>query len=430
MNLELDQATKTAIEMIRALGKEYLRPLGMEADRLYRPIPADHSFFQMLAESGFMARGAAMGRDEDRENEAGAAGASSGQAKAASKPAAGSQQPAKKSGGKRTGNAVRGVIVSEEGAYWDRGAMVTLPGPGLGAPPVAKMGTPEQRERFLGIFNTRERPLWAAFAMTEPSAGSDVARIQMRARKDGDEWILTGQKMFSSNSARAEWVVVFATIDPELGRAGHRAFVVEKGMPGFEVLRIEAKMGVKAYETASFALDDCRVPADNLLGSEAYYSARANRGFGGAMETFNATRPVVAVHSIGIGRAAHDRARDFVAEEFPAHAARRRRRALERLVGIRRRLEIGKLLCVHAAAVNDEGKPNGREAAACKLYSPPAALAAIQVAAGIVGEAGVRHDQYLEKWARDVKMLDIGEGTQQVQRRIVARHLIGPDIAR
>jgi acyl-CoA dehydrogenase len=407
VDLELDEPTRGAIETIRGLGREHLRPLGIEADRLERPIPPDHEFFQMLARAGYMERGprsldAAGGLDAET--------------------AAGT--------GRRTGRAVRNVLVSEEGAYWDRGALVTLPGPGLGGPPVASMGTPAQQDRFLGIFATRERPLWAAFAMTEPGAGSDVARIQTRARRDGDEWVLSGQKMFSSNSARAAWVVVWATVDPDLGRNGHRAFVVERGTPGFEVLRVEHKMGVRAYETASFALDDCRVPAENLLGGEAYYEGRANRGFGGAMATFNATRPVVAVHAIGIARAAHDHALAFVRDEVPAHAARRRRRALERLAEIRRGIEIGRLLCLHAAALVDAGVPNGREAATAKMYAPPVARAAIETAADILGEVGVRRDRHLEKLVRDVKMLDIGEGTQQVQRRIVARQVIGTDVVR
>jgi len=414
MELELDQQTREAIGTIRALGREYLRPLGMEADRLERPIPPDHELFQMLARSGYMARGP---RSLDAAGGMGRGGEGEGAQGDGTAP-------------RRTGSAVRSVLVSEEGAYWDRGAMVTLPGPGLGGPPVARMGTPEQKQRFLGMFDTRERPLWAAFAMTEPGAGSDVARIQTRARRDGDEWVLTGQKMFSSNSARAEWVVVWATIDPDAGRNGHRAFVVERGMPGFEVLRIEHKMGVRAYETASFALDDCRVPADNLLGGDEYYAGRANRGFGGAMDTFNATRPVVAVHAVGIARAAHDHARDVVRDEFAAHAAHRRRRALERLAAIRRGIEIGRLLCVNAAALIDAGRPNGREAATAKMYAPPVARQAIETASDILGEAGVLRDHFLEKLVRDVKMLDIGEGTQQVQRRIVARHVIGTDVVR
>lgn len=399
MDLHVDDDTREALEQVRAMGQAYLRPLGLEADRLNRPIPAGHPFFTLVAQSGYMERevqGALRPRSEDDESES-----------------------------RRGGGSVRTVLVVEEGSYWDRGAMVTMPGPGLGGPPVSRMGTQKQKERFLGIFGQRERPLWGAFAMTEPGAGSDVARIQTRAKKDGDEWVLTGQKMFSSNSARAEWVVVFATVDPARGRAGHRAFVVEKGTPGFEFLRLEHKMGLRAYETGSFALDDCRVSADHLLGGERYYEEQATAGFQGAMAAFNATRPVVAAMGVGIARAAHDVARDFVRDEFPAHAAARRRRALERLADVRRGIEIARLLCLRAAGLLDAGQPNALAASMAKLYAPPVSLRAVETAMLVLGEAGVHRDRMLEKLARDVKAIDIVEGTQQIQRRIVARHLIG-----
>ena len=129
--------------------------------------------------------------------------------------------------------------------------------------------------------------------MTEPGAGSDVAAIKTSARKDGGDWILNGAKSFAAHASRAEWIVVWATIDASLGRDGHRAFVVEKGTPGLGEFSVERKMGLKAYESTSFTLQDCRVPAANLLGGEDYYARRA--GFKGAMKSFNATRPLVAV---------------------------------------------------------------------------------------------------------------------------------------
>jgi acyl-CoA dehydrogenase len=286
------------------------------------------------------------------------------------------------------------------------------------------MGTPEQRERFLGIFRDRTQPRWAAFAMTEPGAGSDVARIQTRARKDGDGWILTGEKMFCSNAARASWIVVFATIDPTLGRDGHRAFVVENPTPGFTILRLENKLGVRAYETCTFVLEDCRVPGDNLLGGEAYYEARAKRGFKGAMAAFNASRPPYAGQAVGIARCAYDIARAFVLSEFPEHGARRRV-ALDRLTTIRRGIQTARLLALRSAWLLDIGEPNAVEASCAKLYAAPMARLAVSAAMDIVGEAGVARDALLEKLYRDVKILDIGEGTQQVQRRLVARHLVG-----
>src|SRR6266566_3339123 len=129
--------------------------------------------------------------------------------------------------GPRTG-ARRGVVLAEEMSYWDRGMSVAMPGLGLGGPPLLGMGTPEQKERFLSPFRDRERPHWAAFAMTEPGAGSDVAAIQTTAVRAGDAWVLNGAKTFISNSMRADWIVVWATVDRSAGRAGHRAFVVAR----------------------------------------------------------------------------------------------------------------------------------------------------------------------------------------------------------
>jgi acyl-CoA dehydrogenase len=285
------------------------------------------------------------------------------------------------------------------------------------------MGTDEQKERFLSMFRDREGPpRWAAFAMTEPGAGSDVARIQTKCRREGGDWILSGTKMFSSNAKRASWVVVFATVDPELGRAGHRAFVVERGTPGFEVIKVERKMGVRAYETCTFVLEDCRIPAENLLGGDAYYEER--RGFKGAMAAFNATRPIVAVNAVGIARAAFDVARDFVRDEYPG-TNRRRERALERLIEMRRRIERARLLCLRAAWLLDQGHPNALEAAVAKMHTAPVAREAVGLAMDVVGEAGALRDGLLEKLYRDVRVIDIVEGTQQVQRVVVARRLVG-----
>lgn len=392
-SLAIDDAALAAVAYVRKLGSEYLRPLGLEADRLNRAIPAEHPFYRDIARSGFMLGGLLGGGGAD-----------------ADEPGA-------------TGRAVRAVLVAEEGAYWDRGAAVSLPGPGLGGASLARMGTPEQRERFEAPFRQRERPAWASMSMTEPAAGSDVARIRTRAvRTDDGSWVLDGEKMFAANGGRAEWVIVWATMDPELGRRGHRAFIIDKGTPGFEVSRLEQKVGVRAYESASFRLTECHVEADRLVGGEDYYGG--SRGFGGAMSTFNATRPIVAVNAVGIARHAHDIALEVVREDYPTHGPRRRR-ALEGLVEIRRGIEIGRRLCLTAAAMLDAGVPNVREASMAKMYTPPVAQAAVQRAAEILGETGVLRDNVVEKLARDCKMHDIGEGTQQVQRRIVSRLLIG-----
>ena len=195
---------------------------------------------------------------------------------------------------------VRNFLLGEETAYWDRGVALSLPGPGLGGP--ALRSTAHARAAA-ALPADLHRPLQGPLGRDgddrarAPAATSPASRPA--ARKDGDDWVLTGQKMFCSNSARADWVVVWATVDPALGRNGHRAFVVERGTPGFEILKIEHKMGSRGYETASFALDDVRLPADNLLGGESFYESR--RGFKASMATFNMTRPLHTAHGVGHG---------------------------------------------------------------------------------------------------------------------------------
>jgi acyl-CoA dehydrogenase len=179
-------------------------------------------------------------------------------------------------------------------------------------------------------------------------------------------------------------------------------------------------MGSRGYETASFALDDVRIPEENLLGGESFYESR--RGFKASMATFNMTRPLHTAHGVGMGRAAHDFALDFVRTEYPSQG-RRRQRALERLARIRRGLHTARLMYLNAVWLAKSGQSNVLEASYAKMYSPPVVLEAVIAALDILGEAGVRNDRMLEKLYRDVKILDIGEGTQQVQRVVVARQL-------
>jgi acyl-CoA dehydrogenase len=380
------------IERVRLLGREFLRPLGIEADLKGEAIPADHPFFRRAWEVGIGRLGPG-------------------------------EEDARPRGGERTA-ARRGVVLAEEMAYWDRGAAVALPGPGLGAPPIRRMGTPEQQERFLAPFREPGRPRWGAFAMTEPGAGSDVGGIRTTARRDGDQWILNGAKTFISNAIRADWIVVWATVDPGAGRAGHRAFVVERGTPGLEDMRAEHKMGLIAYESASFTLRDCRVPAANLLGGEEHYRARA--GFKGAMESFNATRPVVAAMAVGIARAAYDAARRFAREhDLLARPLPRHHRIAEKLARIARKVEVARLLCWQAAALADAEQPNQVEASMAKAFAPVVAQEATGLALEVLGAAGVRQDHYVEKLYRDVKAMDIVEGTGQIQRIVIARRLVG-----
>ena len=397
MDFNLDKPSAQRLKMLTMLGRERFRPLGIEADMKGEALPPDHPFFQQVVDMGLV-RPIPMNAKTDGDETKGA----------------------RRDAPKMSGRAA--VLFAEEASYWDRGIAVTFPGAGLGGPPIAKLGTPEQKERFLSIFNNG-RPRWGAFGMTEPDAGSDVARIATTARKDGDHWILNGAKTFISNAKRADWVVIFATVDKSLGRDGHRVFVVERGTPGFEVTRVERKMGLKAYESCSLVLEDCRLPADNLLGGEAHY--QTTEGFKGAMSAFNASRALVAVMAIGVGRAAWDEARRFVSENYDlSRPIPRYRRIQERLADVKRKLDTGRLLAWRGAWLLDHGLPNALEASIAKAYCPPAALEACSTAVDILADAGVRNDHLVEKLYRDVKAMDIVEGTQQIQRTVIARRLV------
>ncbi len=315
------------------------------------------------------------------------------------------------------------LVAVEELAWGDPAAVLNLPGPGLGGPPVQITGTPEQKERFLGLFRPDEYK-FGAYALTEPGAGSDAKAIRTTCRKEGDQWVLNGSKIYITNGGRAEWTVVFATIDPALGRAGHRAFVVEKGTPGFSVPKIEKKMGLKASETAEQVFEDCRVPAGNLLGGEAHYEAKAKGGFQTAMKTFDATRPLVAVMAVGIARAAYEIAREWVREHYAlAQHTARYRRLQETLAWMEREIHTARLLCWKAAYLLDHERENAKESSMSKAYAGKMVDLVTARAIEVLGPEGVLHERLVEKLYRDQKVYDIFEGTGQVQRIVISRRL-------
>ena len=392
--IDFSPAEDSRARLARAaeLGRRFLRPLGIEADLAGAPLPPDHAFFKTLVELG--------------------------QGRTRWIPTAGSAHGEHEPKPDATGSAVSGVLLAEEMAYWDRGVVVAFPGPGLGEPPILSMGTNDQQQRFLGPFTEPDRPRWGAFAMTEPGAGSDVAGIQTSARKDGDDWILNGAKCFIGNASRADWIVVFATVDPSLGRGGHRAFVVEQGTAGLGDFHIEKKMGLKAYESTSFTLRDCRVPAANLLGGEEHYAHRA--GFKGAMRTFNSTRPMIGAMAVGMARAALDEAIRFARE----HDLQGQVRVRDRLERIHRKVRAARLLCWRAAWLADQERPNVTEASMSKAVAPAIAFEAASLGMELLGEVGGQGDHLIEKLFRDLKAMDIVEGTGQIQRLIMARNLV------
>jgi acyl-CoA dehydrogenase len=327
---------------------------------------------------------------------------------------------------KKNSANVNTLIAAEELTWGDGALLLSLPGPGLGGPPVRASGTPEQKERFLGIFaDPTEALRWGAYALTEPGAGSDVAGIRTTCRKDGKHWVINGRKCYITNGARAAWNVVFATIDPALGRAGHRAFVVEKGTPGFSVGRIEDKMGLRASETAELVFEDCRVPEENLLGGEERYVSK--EGFMTAMSTFDSTRPIIAAMACGIGRAAYEYACDFAKHNYMlARPTPRNASILERLAKVGRSLDAARMLAWRAAWMADQSLPNAKEASMAKALAGQAAIRACIESIDICGAEGTiaKDHQLLEKWFRDIKVYDIFEGTGQIQRIVIAKRLL------
>ncbi|NRA04089.1 MAG: acyl-CoA dehydrogenase family protein [Myxococcales bacterium] len=389
MEFTIDKAMRERLEEARERGRDEMRPIGLIADRLGRPIPRDDPYFEGLIASG-----------EGRTRWPGLK----------SKPRPSTRDPLR--------TVTMTLLLTEEWAYWDRGVMVANPGPGLPEGNVLALGTDEQKEQYLGPFLDPDRPRWACFAMTEPGAGSDAAAIRTHARKDGDHWILNGAKCFIGNASRADWILVQATIDPEKGRDAQRAFFVEQATPGLGGFKIEKKMGLKAYESTSFTLSDCRVPAANLLGGEARYEERA--GFKTAMRTFNAGRPIIAANSVGIGRAALDEALDFARERDLLGDSRVR----DRLEQMARKLRAGRLLCLRAGWLADRMAPNIVEASMSKAIAAGVAQEATSLGMELLGSVGARGDHLIEKLYRDAKAMDIVEGTGQIQRMIMARHLV------
>ncbi|HWC13693.1 MAG TPA: acyl-CoA dehydrogenase family protein [Actinomycetota bacterium] len=319
------------------------------------------------------------------------------------------------------------VVGSEELAWGDPAVLLNIPGPGLAAPSIIAAGTPEQKKRFLDdIFNVdSDEPRFGALAVTEPQAGSDVSNVQTTAVRDGDEWILNGSKIYCTNGARAEIVVVNATVDKASGRQGQKFFVIEKGTPGFKIGKIEKKMGLTASETAEFTLEDCRVSMDHLLGGEAALEPKGS-GFKGTMKAFDSSRPSVAAMALGIGRAAYEYARDWAAAQLPMSAAFPRRASIEQKLGtMKRELGAARGLIWQAAWMADNKIPNSKEASMSKAYAPQAALNACVGAIQIMGPEGYSKEHLVEKWFRDIKVYDIFEGTGQIQRVIISRSILG-----
>ena len=322
-----------------------------------------------------------------------------------------------KKGKVKNGTNMSSVLSVIEMCWGDVGLLLSMPRQGLGNSAIASVATEEQLERFKGT--------WAAMAITEPSFGSDSAAITTTAVKDGDVYVLNGEKIFVTSGERADSVVVWATIDKSLGRAAIKSFVVPKSLPGIRVERLEHKLGIRSSDTAVIVLEDCRVPAENLLGEA---DVDPKQGFAGAMATFDNTRPLVAAMAVGCARASLEAIRELIEEagvvidydrpvSVQPHSA-------ATFIQMEADWEAALLLTLAAAWMADNREPNSMEASMAKAKAGRIANDITLRCVELAGTLGYSETEMLEKWSRDSKILDIFEGTQQIQQLIVARRLL------
>ena len=321
-------------------------------------------------------------------------------------------------GGNRNGSNISTCLSIMELCWGDVGLLLAMPRQGLGNAAIASVADEEQLERFEGR--------WAAMAITEPEAGSDSAAIRTTATLDGDEYVLNGEKIFVTSGERADLVVVWATLDRTKGRAAIKSFVVERSNPGLKLVRVEDKLGIRSSDTANFVLEDCRVPKENLLGSP---DVDTSGGFAGVMQTFDNTRPLVASMAVGLTRACLEEARRMV-NEAGIHVdydrpALGQPAAVAELLRMEADYEAARLITLEAAWMADNGKPNSLQASMAKAKAGRTCVDVALRCVELCGAVGYGDAELLEKWARDAKILDIFEGTQQIQLLIVARQLLG-----
>ena len=319
--------------------------------------------------------------------------------------------------GNKNGVNMSTALSIVEMCYGDTGLLLSMPRQGLGNSAIAAVANEEQLQRFNGV--------WAAMAITEPNCGSDSAAIRTTATKVDNEYILNGEKIFVTSGDRADAVVVWATLDKKLGRAAIKSFVVTKGTPGMTVERLEHKLGIKASDTATIRFENCRVPTSNLLGNTEIDVAK---GFAGVMETFDNTRPLVAAMAVGCAKAALERIKEIFKDQLDANYATPYLQCSHIAAQIYRmeaEWEAARLLMLKAAWMADNKQPNSREASISKAKAGRVCneitLRCVELAASV----GYNEDELLEKWARDSKILDIFEGTQQIQLLIIARRELG-----
>jgi butyryl-CoA dehydrogenase len=286
----------------------------------------------------------------------------------------------------------------------------------LAASPIHDFGSAEQRERYLPSMAQGEA--LGAFGLTEASSGSDAANMSTRAVRDGDGWILNGTKVFITNAGVAETFVVAAVTDPDKGARGISLFILEKGWDGLRPGKKEDKLGWRASDTRELVLEGVEVPAENLLGEEGH-------GFEHCLHTLNGGRIGIAAHALGIAEGAYEAARTYALEREQFGRPIAEFQAIRfMLADMATGIEAGRHLTYHAARLKDAGRPYKLAAAQAKLFCSEFAMRTTIQAVQIHGGNGYTRDYPVERMMRDAKVTEIGEGTSEIQRVVIAREIL------
>ena len=307
------------------------------------------------------------------------------------------------------------VLLTEELAFGCTGIQTSMTANVLAATPILIAGNDAQKKKYLGMLTSE--PVFAAYALTEPAAGSDAAGIQARCRKDGNDWIVSGSKCFITNAAWASWYIVFATVDPALRHGGIMAFVIDRDAQGVSVGKTEDKLGQRASNTAVVNFDDVRVSADNVLAEQGH-------GFKLAMQTFDRTRPDIGAGACGLIRRALEESIAYALERktFGVPIAEHQMvQAMIAEMGIK--YEATRLLVHKSAWQIDQGGRNSLVASYSKAFGADSAMQVATDAVQVFGGNGYITEYPVEKLMRDAKILQIYEGTSQIQRMVIAKNL-------
>ncbi|NOY91743.1 MAG: acyl-CoA dehydrogenase [Deltaproteobacteria bacterium] len=308
------------------------------------------------------------------------------------------------------------VLLTEELAYGCTGIQTSMTANALAATPLIIAGTDQQKKKYLGMLASE--PCFAAYALTEPGAGSDASAISTKAVPDGDDWVVTGQKCFITNASWARWYLVFATVDTALKHKGIMAFVIDRDAAGVSVGKREDKLGQRASDTSTVNFDEVKVPKENVL-------APAGKGFQLAMKTFDRTRPDIGAGACGLMRRALDESVAYALERKTFGKPIGEHQMVQvMLANMAIKYEATRLLVLKAAWMIDQGGKNSLVASYSKAFGADSAMEVAVDAVQVFGGNGYTTEYPVEKLMRDAKILQIYEGTSQIQRMVIAKNVL------